>query len=88
MDETLHCPVCQARFRRSEECPRCGADLSALMGLAAEAFRLRRAARGALRAGDVGLAHSLSSRARSLHSTSRGERLHGAVSALLDLGVT
>ena len=81
-DETLCCPVCGARFRQSAQCPRCGADLSPLMSLAAEAFRLRRAAREALQAGDLQRCRTLSARARKLHATERGRRLHDLTAAL------
>jgi hypothetical protein len=43
------CPVCLARFRGTRECSRCGADLTMVMKLAARAWRLREAAREAIR---------------------------------------
>ena len=43
--EANRCPVCRARFRGVAVCSRCGADLARLMLLAAEAWRLREAAR-------------------------------------------
>ena len=81
-DETLCCPVCRARFRQSAECPRCGADLSPLMSLAAEAFRLRRAARRGLQDGDFHRCRALSARAQKLHATARGKRLEDLAEAL------
>ena len=53
------CPVCQARFRGSSECSRCGADLGTIMGLAAGAWRMREAARQAIAEGDAARAHAL-----------------------------
>jgi hypothetical protein len=38
----VSCPVCRARFRSSSLCPRCGADLTALMLLATHAYVMRR----------------------------------------------
>ena len=47
------CPVCQARFRGSRLCSRCGADLGPLMIVAVRAWRLREEARDALARGHV-----------------------------------
>jgi hypothetical protein len=38
------CPVCRARFRDEAVCYRCGADLSALLAIEAEATALEREA--------------------------------------------
>ena len=73
--ETLCCPVCQARFREAQECPRCGADLSPLMHLAAKAYLSRQVSRRALRDGDVVKWHSLARHAESLCSTKTGRQL-------------
>jgi queuine/archaeosine tRNA-ribosyltransferase len=45
----VRCPVCQARFRGTAEWSRCGAELTALMLLAAHVYVLRQAARQSLR---------------------------------------
>ena len=69
------CPVCQARFRGSTECSRCGADLTAIMGLAAAAWRLRGAARQAIADGDFARARTLAAQAQELCSTPSGRDL-------------
>ncbi len=48
MSPPLTCPVCRARFRGTFACTRCGADLTPLMRLAAQALRLRNQARRSL----------------------------------------
>ncbi len=45
------CPVCRARFRDEAVCYRCGADLSALLVIEAEAAALEREAVALLAAG-------------------------------------
>ncbi|MCC6536594.1 MAG: hypothetical protein IT162_03530 [Bryobacterales bacterium] len=72
---TGRCPVCGAGFRGTPACSRCGADLTVLMRLAAEARQLRQAALAALAAGDVSQAAGLAARATRLHATPGGERL-------------
>jgi len=69
------CPVCRARFRGARECSRCGADLSMVMTLAASAWRMRRAAREAVSAGDFARARELASRAQEVCHTASGRRL-------------
>jgi predicted amidophosphoribosyltransferase len=69
------CPVCQARFRGSRICSRCGADLELPMLLAVEAWQLRQAARQALDAGDVEQALGLAIKAQGIQSTESGEAL-------------
>jgi hypothetical protein len=69
------CPVCRARFRGSSLCSRCGADLSALMLLAAHAYVLRQSARQSLRQGDYRAALASSQAAQRLHATSKGSLL-------------
>jgi hypothetical protein len=69
------CPVCRARFRGSSLCSRCGADLTALMLLAAHAYVLRQSARQSLREGDCRAALASSQAAQRLHSTSEGSLL-------------
>ena len=73
--EVGRCPVCTARFRGTSTCSRCGADLTPLMHLAAEAYRLRRAARQAILSGDFARASFLSRRAEELCSTAAGRKL-------------
>lgn len=69
------CPVCGARFRGTRECSRCGADLLTLMRIAAQAYRLRAAARRALGAGDPSRAVRSATQAEALHATAAGRRL-------------
>jgi hypothetical protein len=69
------CPACQARFRGSRICSRCGADLGPLMLLTVKAWHLRQAARQALDAGDVGRALGLAIEAQSTQKTGSGEAL-------------
>ncbi len=69
------CPVCRARFRGSSQCSRCGADLTALMLLAAHAYALRRAARQLLRQGDCPAALASAQAAQRLHFTAEGSLL-------------
>jgi hypothetical protein len=76
------CPVCQARFRGVSQCGRCGADLTAVMTLAASAWRLRQAARLAIAAGDPARAGALASQAERICRTEPGRRLE-ALSAWL-----
>ncbi len=66
------CPVCRARFRGSPRCSRCGADLTALMLLAAHAYVLRQAARQSLRQSDYQAAMASAHAAQRLHSTAEG----------------
>ena len=75
MNEGGKCPVCQARFRGASICSRCGADLGRLMRLAAEAWRLRAAARTALAAGEFGACLKLAAQAQEVQSTRAGEAL-------------
>ena len=70
-----HCPVCQARFRGTPHCSRCGADLQPLMLLTVQAFQLRKAGRQALDAGDYQSAFRLSSQAQAIRSTNVGRHL-------------
>jgi hypothetical protein len=80
------CPVCQARFRGSAQCSRCGANLSPLMLLAAHAYTMRQSARRALRQGDCASAQDSAKAAQRLHSTAEGNLLtiicNAAASAL------
>jgi hypothetical protein len=69
------CPVCRARFRGSSSCSRCGADLTALMLLAAHAYVMRQAARQSLRKGDWQAALDSAQAAQRLHSTAEGDLL-------------
>jgi predicted amidophosphoribosyltransferase len=70
------CPVCQARFRGTVVCSRCGAELEPLMLLAVRAYSLRQVARKALRAGDPQSALALSKAAQTLHATPEGNLLY------------
>lgn len=71
------CPVCRARFRGASLCSRCGADLTAVMTLAAAAWRSRQAARQALAAGEFARARELASQAGQVCSTPSGAALEG-----------
>ena len=75
MSAAQPCPVCQARFRGSRLCSRCGADLGPLMLLAVRAWRLREEAREALTRGELAEGRRLASAAQALHHTSRGASL-------------
>lgn len=78
------CPVCRARFRGTSECSRCGADLTVLMKLLAQAWRLRQDSRQAIREGDPGRAQALAARSQGLCRTPAGRRLEMLGSWLLD----
>jgi hypothetical protein len=69
------CPVCQARFRGSAICSRCGADLAPLLLLTDRAYRLRQDARKAIETGDVERAQELAAEAETVCSTSEGRNL-------------
>ncbi len=69
------CPVCNARFRETSTCSRCGADLAPLMCLAAEAHRLRAAARYAVCGGDFAGAWACAHQAQKLCATEAGSDL-------------
>lgn len=69
------CPVCGAGFRSTRSCSRCGADLTPLMTLAAESWRLRKRAKKALRTGKFKACLDLAAEAERLHATESGRRL-------------
>ena len=75
LDESPKCPVCQARFRGSGTCSRCGAGLESLMLLMAKAYQLREVARQALQAGDLEQAQKLAVEAQATCFTQGGEDL-------------
>ena len=75
MSEVNHCPVCDARFRGAINCSRCGADLSRLMLLSAEAWRKREAARNALAAGEFDTGWTLAAEAQQAQRTESGNLL-------------
>ena len=78
------CPVCLARFRGTRECSRCGADLTIVMKLAARAWRLREAAREAIRRDDPVAARAFASEAQDTCSTLAGRRLQALSCWLAD----
>jgi predicted amidophosphoribosyltransferase len=80
----LGCPVCKARFRGDPTCPRCGADLSRIMLVAARARRLRGQARQALCEGRYHDAHRLAATAQDLHRTPLGHEIM-QMARLLDM---
>jgi len=69
------CPVCRARFRGVTTCSRCGADLTTLMSLAAQSWRLRQAARQSLNQGDLDKAQAFAEEAESICHTPEGKSL-------------
>ena len=71
----FRCPVCQARFRNSPTCLRCGADLAPLLLLIDQAYRLRQRAKWALESGDVERAQEGAAEAEKLCSTQKGREL-------------
>jgi hypothetical protein len=72
----LVCPTCRAAWRGVAMCPRCGADLTALMRVAVRAWDLRQAVRAALCAGSrTTEALALARAACQLHTTPYGQRL-------------
>lgn len=77
MEETPHyrCPVCNALFRETSECSRCGADLQPLFRLLVAAYRRREKARTAIRDQDFDMAHAIASHARTLHDVKNARRL-------------
>lgn len=75
MSAASACPVCQARFRGSRLCSRCGVDLGPLMILAVQAWQLRQQARCAVAGGDFARARRLAGRAQALHATPSGASL-------------
>src|SRR5690242_4910686 len=72
----LACPTCRAAWRGVPTCPRCGADLTALMRVAVRAWALRQEARLALCAGNrAAEALALARAACQLHTTPHGQHL-------------
>ena len=71
----FRCPVCQACFRNSPTCLRCGADLAPLQLLIDQAYRLRQRAKWALESGDVERAQEGAAEAEKLCSTQKGREL-------------
>ena len=83
MEVTPRCPVCKARFRGQDKCPRCGADLSRIMVMVARARQLRGQARRALGEGRYHEARELAGQAQDLHHTPLGHKIV-VIAALLD----
>ncbi len=75
INESLRCPVCEAKFRGTRQCSRCGADLSSIMILTARAQRYRENARKSLYALNFEKAHGLAETAQIEHATETGRRL-------------
>jgi len=74
-ETVYHCPVCRAPFRSTRECSRCGADLTHLMSILAEAQITRKNAVAAIHSGDFQKARILAEQAQDLHDTEAGRRL-------------
>jgi hypothetical protein len=64
------CPVCRARVRDSSPCPRCGADLTTVLGIEVRRQTLEREAVHRLKRGDLSGASDLVARAQHLQRTS------------------
>lgn len=76
MSDAPRCSTCRSPWRGATVCPRCGADLGAVMRVAARAWQLREAARTALSAGEQPTeALALARAACRLHDTPLGQRL-------------
>ena len=75
MTVARRCPACRAAWRAVAVCPRCGADLTSLMRLAARAWALREAARTALRSGEGATALAAARAAYALERMPRARRL-------------
>jgi predicted amidophosphoribosyltransferase len=71
---SLKCPVCNARFRGTVTCSRCGADLEPLMTMVARAWQLRRRAVRALAVGDPERALIQATHSRRLHDTPQARK--------------
>ena len=81
----LCCPVCNAHFRKTVTCSRCGADLTVLMTLVARASSFREAARLFIVKDDILSALNLVIRAQQLHATENGRKLQLLISWLWNL---
>ncbi len=75
MTDARRCPACRAAWRAVAICPRCGADLTPLMRLAARAWALREAARTALLSGEGATALAAARAAYALERTPSARRL-------------
>jgi hypothetical protein len=82
--EQLFCPVCKARFRESRICSRCGADLSPLMEIAAQAFAAYQNGVLALANGHFAKASQLAEKAALLHNTAATHNLTLLTKWLID----
>lgn len=75
--------MCQARFRGTRICSRCGADLKSLMFIAAKAWTLREAARQAIEDGDFYQAAEFAEEAQLLHQTPAGKALRAVCDIMI-----
>ena len=73
------CPTCRATQAWSDECRRCGTDISLLRRLADEVETLRKEGAGALQSGDRCRAKSIAERLRNLSPTKFHEMLYDFV---------
>lgn len=73
--ESMHCPVCRAKFRGTRQCSRCGADLTGLMILSASARHNRIEARKSLMTLNFDKAHKLAAASQRQHATETGRKL-------------
>ncbi len=74
-ETSFRCPVCRAKFRSIRACSRCGADLSIIMTIVAEAQICRKNAIKAIHSYDFQKAHVLARKSQNLHQTEAGRRL-------------
>ncbi len=74
-EKMLRCPVCNAGFRSTRICSRCGADLFVLMTLASLSQRCRANAGKAILSNDFNKAREHVAEAQKLHATEKGKRL-------------
>ncbi len=71
----LCCPVCNASFRGSLLCSRCGADLSKLMSIAVRQSKLRKDAAASLAEGNPEKALASARKAQYLMRNQAGKKI-------------
>ncbi len=76
------CPQCRARYKDGDTCRRCGADLTLLHVIEAEADNLARQAVAQLLADDLPAAAEKASSSLKLHSTPFSRALAGFIESL------
>ncbi len=81
--DRLVCPVCNAKFRGTVFCSRCGADLSQLIKIVLRSYNVRKSSYNAILSGNYIIAQKQLSEAQFLCCTPRGEQLQKLLSMLL-----